>query len=670
MTTDTTTTGTHAEPDPNEPQLESQPEGHEPGWEESRAVAEASRETTWTRPSFAKALYLGDFQWDLLYPPPVAPQEEVAEGEEFLRRLEELARGMDGRRIESEDRIPDEYLRGLANLGAFGMKIPKEYGGLGLSLVYYGRALMLLGTVHPSIGALLSAHQSIGVPEPVKMFGTEEQKRAFLPRCAAGAVTAFLLTEPDVGSDPARLTTTAQLAEDGKSYVLDGSKLWTTNGVVAELVVIMAKVLPHDEAGDVPAGKGGITAFVVEMDTPGITVENRNSFMGLKGLENGVTRFDSVRVPAANRVGREGQGLKIALTTLNTGRLSIPALCAGGGKWSLKIAREWSLARVQWGWPIGQHEAVGKKIAFIAATAFALESVFELSAALADAGMKDVRIEAALAKMWASEMAYRVADELVQIRGGRGYETADSLMARGERGVAAEQLVRDIRINRIFEGSTEIMQLLIAREAVDAHLAAAGDLARPDATLAEKARAAKDASGFYARWLPKLLAGPGLDPRSFREFGPLGKHLRYVERASRRLARHTFAGMGRWQAGLEHRQAFLGRIVDIGAELFAMAASCSRAEFLRTSGAPGGDSARDLADAFCEQSRHRVEALFDALWVNTDPADHRLTRRVLDGDFTWLEEGILDQSEGTGPWIAERREGASGKPDVRRRVGG
>ncbi|KHL03958.1 acyl-CoA dehydrogenase family protein [Sinomonas humi] len=670
MTTDTTTTGTHAEPDPSEPQPTPRPEDREPGWEESRAVAEASRDTTWTRPSFAKALYLGDFQWDLLYPPPVPREDEVAEGEEFLRRLEELARGMDGRRIESEDRIPDEYIRGLAGLGAFGMKIPKEYGGLGLSLAYYGRALMLLGTVHPSIGALLSAHQSIGVPEPVKMFGTEEQKRAFLPRCAAGAVTAFLLTEPDVGSDPARLTTTARLAEDGQSYVLDGAKLWTTNGVIAELVVIMAKVLPHDAAGDVPAGKGGITAFVVEMDSPGITVENRNSFMGLKGLENGVTRFDGVRVAAANRVGGEGQGLKIALTTLNTGRLSIPALCAGGGKWTLKIAREWSNARVQWGRPIGQHEAVGKKIAFIAATAFALESVFELSAALADAGMKDVRIEAALAKLWSSEMAYRIADELLQIRGGRGYETAESLMARGERGVGTEQLVRDLRINRIFEGSTEIMQLLIAREAVDAHLAAAGALARPDATLAEKARAAKDASGFYARWLPKLLAGPGLDPRSFREFGPLGKHLRYVERASRRLARHTFAGMGRWQAGLEHRQAFLGRIVDIGAELFAMAASCSRAEFLRSSGAPGGDSARDLADAFCEQSRQRIEALFDALWVNTDSEDHVLARRVLNGDFTWLEEGILDQSEGTGPWIAEHREGASLKPDVRRRVGG
>lgn len=650
--------------------------GAEPTWDESRAVAEASRQADWERPSFAKALYLGDFQWDLVHPVPETEPEAAERGEAFLTRLREAVADMDGGRIEAEDRIPDEYIRTLADIGAFGMKIPAEYGGLGLPLTYYGRALMLIGSVHPSIGALLSAHQSIGVPEPVKMFGSEAQKKEYLPRCAAGAVTAFLLTEPDVGSDPARLTTTARLAEDGQSYILDGSKLWTTNGVIAELVVIMAKVLPHEAAGSapenpentVPAGKGGITAFVVEMNSPGITVENRNSFMGLKGLENGVTRFDGVRVPAANRVGREGQGLKIALTTLNTGRLSIPALCAGGGKWSLKIAREWSAARVQWGRPIGEHEAVATKVAFIAATTFALEAVFEVSAALADAGMKDVRIEAALAKLWSSEMAYTVSDELLQIRGGRGYETAASLRARGERAVPAEQLVRDLRINRIFEGSTEIMRLLIAREAVDAHLAAAGDLARADATLAEKAKAARDASGFYAKWLPKLLAGEGNDPRAYREFGTLAKHLRYVERASRRLARHTFAGMGRWQAALEHRQAFLGRIVDIGAELFAMAASCSWSEHLRADGADGADTARDLAEAFCEQSRRRVEALFDALWDNTDDADRRLARRVLAGEFTWLEEGVLDPSEGTGPWIAPRAEGPSTTADRHRTV--
>ncbi|MEZ2391434.1 acyl-CoA dehydrogenase family protein [bacterium RCC_150] len=619
---------------------------------ESRAVAEAARETEWDRPSFAKGLYLGVFDLGLIHPWPQAKPDDVRRGEEFMVTLREFCETMSGELIERDARIPDEYLDGLARLGVFGLKIPREYGGLGLSLAYYGRALAMLGSVHPSLGALVSAHQSIGVPEPVKEFGTPEQKQEYLPRCAAGAITAFLLTEPDVGSDPARMGCTATPDDDGESYVLDGVKLWTTNGVIAELVVVMA-VVPPREGPDGTLLKGGITAFVVEMDSPGITVENRNSFMGLRGIENGVTRFNHVRVPAANRLGREGQGLKIALTTLNTGRLSIPGLCVGAGKWSLKIAREWSNARTQWGRPIGKHEAVGKKIAFIAATTFALEAVFELSAEMADAGQKDVRIEAALAKLWSTELSYMVADELVQIRGGRGFETAASLKARGERAVAAEQLLRDMRINRIFEGSSEIMRLLIAREAVDAHLAAAGELASADATLQEKARAAVGASSFYAKWLPKLVAGAGLDPRSYGEFGRLAKQLRFVERASRRLARQTFYGMGRWQAKLEYKQAFLGRIVDIGAELFAMAACCSRAEMLLRTAPERGATAYELAEAYCEQARLRVDEYFERLWRNTDDVDHALSSNVLAGDYAWLEAGILDQSEGTGPWIAE-----------------
>jgi hypothetical protein len=633
--------------------------------DEARAVAEAARERGWDRPSFAKGLYLGSFDLSLVHPWPATDPAHVERGEAFMARLTDYARTMDGRVIERDAKIPDEYLRGLADLGVFGMKIPEEYGGLGLSLVYYGRALALLGSVHPSLGALLSAHQSIGVPEPVKVFGTPEQKRKYLPRCAAGAITAYLLTEPDVGSDPARMGSTAVPTEDGESYVLDGVKLWTTNGVIAELVVVMA-VVPARTGADGTLHKGGISAFVVEMDSPGITVENRNAFMGLRGIENGVTRFHQVRVPAENRLGREGQGLKIALTTLNTGRLSIPGLCVGAGRWSLKIAREWSNTRVQWGQPVGKHEAVSKKIAFIAATAFALDAVFELSAELADAGQKDVRIEAALAKLWSTEMSYRIADELVQIRGGRGFETADSLQARGERAVAAEQQLRDLRINRIFEGSSEIMKLLIAREAVDAHLAAAGDLASLTASLPDKARAAVGASGFYAKWLPKLVAGAGMDPRSYSEFGRLAKHLRFVERSSRRLARQTFYGMGRWQANLAHKQAFLGRVVDIGAELFAMTACCSRAEMLLRTAPEKAASAYELAEAYCEQARVRVDEYFDQLWRNTDDGDHRLTRKVLAGEYTWLEAGVLDQSEGTGPWIADATPGPSRKENLHR----
>jgi hypothetical protein len=458
------------------------------------------------------------------------------------------------------------------------------------------------------------------------------------------------------------LGTVAIPTEDGSAYVLDGVKLWTTNGVVADLLVVMGRV-PEGEGH-----KGGITAFVVETDSKGITVENRNSFMGLRGIENGVTRFHAVRVPAENRIGTEGAGLKIALTTLNTGRLSLPAMCAGTGKWCLKIAREWSSERVQWGRSIGEHEAVAAKIAFIAATTFALEAVVDLSGQMADDDRNDVRIEAALAKLYATEMAWLIADELVQIRGGRGYETASSLAARGERGVPAEQVLRDLRISRIFEGSTEIMQLLIARDAVDTHLRVAGGLIDPNADRSAKAKAARRAAGFYARWLPPLVVGKGQVPTAYGEFGPLAPQLRFVERRSRELARSMFYGMSRWRGKMERKQGFLGRVVDIGAELFAMTAACVRAEMLREDDPETGEAARELADAFCQQARLRIDALSDRLWHNTDDLDHSVAKRVMHGRYAWLEEGVIDAST-PGPWIADTTPGPSVSENVHRRIG-
>ncbi len=629
---------------------------------EARRVAEAAREQDWHKPSFAKELFLGRFRLDLIHPHPLPADEDSRRGEEFLAKLRDFCETrIDAAVIERDARIPDEVITGLKELGALGMKIDTKYGGLGLTQVYYNKALALVGSANAAIGALLSAHQSIGVPQPVKQFGSEEQKEKFLPRCARTDISAFLLTEPDVGSDPARLATTA--VPDGDDYVLDGVKLWTTNGVVADLLVVMARV-PKSEGH-----RGGITAFVVEAASEGITVEHRNAFMGLRGLENGVTRFHGVRVPAAHRIGPEGAGLKIALTTLNTGRLSLPAMCVGAGKWCLKIAREWSATREQWGRPVALHEAVGAKISFIAATTFALEAVLDLSSQMADEDRNDIRIEAALAKLYGSEMAWLMADELVQIRGGRGFETAASLAARGERAVPAEQVLRDLRINRIFEGSTEIMHLLIAREAVDAHLSVAGDLIDPDKSLADKAKAGASAGVFYAKWLPKLVTGAGQLPTAYRDFKhevDLSGHLRFVERTARRLARSTFLAMSRWQGRMETKQGFLGRIVDIGAELFAMSAACVRAELLRTRG-ENGREAYQLADVFCRQARIRIEELFTRLWTNTDDVDRTVVKGVLSGTYAWLENGVVDPS-GEGPWIADATPGASTEANVHRPI--
>jgi alkylation response protein AidB-like acyl-CoA dehydrogenase len=616
---------------------------------QARDTLEAAREAEWRKPSFGKELFLGRLRMDLIDPWPQPEPAGAARAEEFLAKLRDFAvNHIDGAQIERDARIPDDVLRGLAELGAFGMKIDQGYGGLGLSNLHYCKALALVGSASPAIGALLSAHQSIGVPQPLKLFGTAEQKKRFLPRLAGGEVSAFLLTEPDVGSDPARMSSTATPVDGG--YRLNGVKLWATNGTLATLLVVMAQV-----------PDAGITAFVVEADSPGVTVERRNAFMGLRGLENSVTRFHDVFVPAENVIGKPGRGLKTALATLNTGRLSLPAMCVSAGKWSLAVARQWAAERVQWGLPVARHEAVAKKIAFIAATTYGMESMLDLSCLLADDDRNDIRIEAALVKLYTSEMAWLIADELVQIRGGRGYETAESLAARGEKGIAAEQILRDLRINRIFEGSSEIMHLFVAREAVDAHLSVAGDIIDPAAGFGRKARAGARAGAFYARWLPTLTVGKGQVPGGYGEFGALAPHVRYVERASRKLARETFYAMARWQGKLERKQGFLGRIVDIGAELFAMAATCVRA---RSEADPAG---RELADLFCRQARLRAEALFASLWDNTDALDVQAARRVVDGRYAFLEDGVLGP-DGPGEWVSSWAPGPSTVEDVRRRL--
>ena len=622
---------------------------------EARKVAEGARESEWTKPSFGKELFLGRLRLDLIHPWHTNTPEQIQRGESYLDRLRPYVETIDAARIEGEAAIPDEVFADLAALGAFGLKVPEAYGGVGLSHLYYCKALALVGSAHGAIGTLLSAHQSIGVPQPVKMFGNEEQKRRFLPRVAAGEVSAFLLTEPDVGSDPARLATSATPVEGG--YLLNGLKLWATNGTVAGLLVVMARVEKTE------GRRGGITAFVVEADAAGITVENRNAFMGLRGIENSVTRFHDVFVPAENVLGGEGRGLKIALTTLNTGRLSLPAMCVASSKWCVNVARGWAAERVQWGRPVGRHEALAVKISFMAATTYAMEAMVDLTCLLADDDANDIRIEAALLKLWASEMAWRIADDLVQIRGGRGFETAASQRARGERGIEAEQLLRDLRIMRIFEGSTEIMHLLIAREAVDAHLAVAGDIIDPDASREDKIRAVAKAGAFYATWLPTLVAGKGVVPNAFGEFDTLAPHLRFIERATRKLARSTFYAMGRWQGAMERKQAFLGRIVDIGAELFAMAATCVRA----AAEAERRPEGLELADLFCDQARVRVDALFHSLWDNTDTADNAAAKRVLEGRYAFLEQGIRLAAQ-DGPWVAPVTPGPSQKPDARRRL--
>jgi alkylation response protein AidB-like acyl-CoA dehydrogenase len=602
--------------------------------QEAREVAEAAREKEWQAPSFVRELFEGSFRLDLIHPFPAPDPADLERARPFMERLDRFLRErVDSDRIDREGKIPEDVIQGLRDIGAFGIKIPTEYGGLGLSQYSYTHAIGKVTSQDGNLTALLSAAQSIGVPTPLKLFGTKEQKAKYLPRLARGAVSAFALTETQVGSDPAGLATTATLSEDGTHYVLNGEKLWCTNGTIAELLVVMARTGPKR-----------ITAFIVDTDWPGVEVVQRLHFMGLRAIENGIIRFTDVKVPVENVLWGEGKGLKLALITLNTGRLTLPASAVAGAKRALEISRRWAAERVQWGAPIGRHDAIAQKLGRMAADIFAMEAVSDLASLLADRGGADIRLEAAMAKMWNTEVGWRIVDDALQIKGGRGYETADSLRSRGERPEAIERMMRDYRINLIFEGSSEIMRLFIAREAVDTHLRVAGDLIDPKAPMGKKIQALLRSGAYYATWYPRLYLGWGRAPR-YGEFGRLATHVRFVDRSCRRLARTLFHCMIRFGPKLEKRQAVLGRLVEIGAELLAITAACARAQALtKRSGAgstPEGQSAVELADVFSRHARRRVEDRFAAVFDNDDVATYGLAQEVLRGEHDWLEEGIV-----------------------------
>src|SRR6266581_1528920 len=277
--------------------------------EEAREVAKAAREKEWVAPSFVRELFLGTLRMGLVHPYPEQDAEEERRAQPFLAGLAKLLREkVDSDRIDREGEIPEDVIEGLRELGAFGIKIPREYGGLGLSQLSYMKAIELVSSVDGSLTALLSAHQSIGVPQPLKMFGTEQQKQRYLPRLAKGAISAFALTEPGVGSDPAALETTAVPSEDGAAWILNGEKLWCTNGTRAVIIVVIARTPSKVVDGK---EKRQITAFIVETNWPGVKVEHRCHFMGLKAIYNGVMRFTNVRVPNENVLWEVGKGLKL-----------------------------------------------------------------------------------------------------------------------------------------------------------------------------------------------------------------------------------------------------------------------------------------------------------------------------------------------------------------------
>ena len=607
------------------------------GKREALELAEASRDPLDERGSFASNLFIGRYDFNRIYPWPEQSAEDRAAGQEFLASLEKYLReNIDADEIDRTGEIPQKNIDDLFAMGAFGVKIPKQYEGLGLSQVNYGRAAMLLGSWDENLTALISAHQSIGVPQPLLLFGTDEQKKKYLPRVARHEISAFALTEWNAGSDPANMSLRADPTEDGSAFILNGEKLWCTNLIKAGVLVVMAKTAPKIVNGK---ERKQITAFIVDVDSAGLEITYRCRFMGLRALYNGIVKFTNVRVPRENMIAKEGQGLKVALTTLNTGRLTIPAACVGLSKRLLEISRKWASERIQWGVPIGQHSAIAGKIAEMAGNTFAMEAMTFLTSGLVDRKAGDLRIETAMCKMWSTETTWKISDDAMQVRGGRGYETAQSLAGRGEEAIPVERFLRDCRINTIFEGSSEIMRLFIAREALDPHLKVGGAIFNTQLPMSERVKAVFTSGKFYAGWYPRqwFSSGAGKVDNLDRH---LQKHVDDAARTSKKLARGLFHAMARFGPKLDREQLLLSRFVGIATELFAISATCSFAQYKIDHG-ESAEEVLSVANYFCNSARARIDHYFAGARRNVDKRGYQLTQELLAGKHSSLREGIV-----------------------------
>ncbi|HOH50751.1 MAG TPA: acyl-CoA dehydrogenase family protein [Candidatus Hydrogenedentes bacterium] len=606
-------------------------------------IAEDARQAEWDAVSFTAELFKGDFRWDLINPFPAQDAEDKKIGDEYIEKVKKvLEEHVDPYEIDRTGVYPREALKAMADIGLFGMKIPKEYDGLGLSISNYARVLGVVGSYCSNTVTYLSAHQSIGVPQPLKEFGTPEQKKRFLPRLAKGEISAFALTEPNVGSDPAKMITVAEPSEDGTYYTLNGDKLWTTNGYddLTTLIVVLArtpdKVLANGKK--IPQ----ITAFVVESNMPGFERARRCEFMGLRGIANAALVLRNVKVPVENMIGKPGQGLKIALSTLNVGRLGLPAAGLGTGRAFLEECQWWSTSRVQWGQSVGKHQSVTKMIANYAASLFSMQSMVSLTCALADKQNADIRLEAAAAKYYCSETLWKMLDDYMQVRGGRGYESALSLYNRGDRPSGLEMVFRDMRIGRIFEGSSQVMHLIMAREALDTHFKLVMPIMMPKPGQKEgMVSLIMKAAKFYVKWYPSTWMPPSRSLACKNLNGVNRSHLSYAAKTAKRLARNLFHTMAKFGPKMEYEQIILGNFVDIGTDLFVMGASLAYAEHLLGLN-PSDQTPQDLADLFCKEARKRIEANFKAVKCNHNRMYKKVGAELMDGKLNWMASECMN----------------------------
>ncbi|MFO0698813.1 MAG: acyl-CoA dehydrogenase family protein [Nitrospira sp.] len=611
---------------------------------------EAAREQ-FTGQSFMAGLFSGKPDFSLLLTPE-EPHEDKVAWEQFRPRLESfLTTQVDPDEIERTARITDSVLKGLFALGAFGMKIPRQYGGLGFSYTNYGRALMLMASWSNALALTVAVPQSIGIAMPILMFGNEQQRRMYLPLVAREAVSAFALTEPITGSDAANIATEAILDSTGTTFVVNGEKLWCTNGPIARYVTLIARVpakRSHHNGRTIwvpaPAGKGADaqvhTAFILDMQTAGVHIRQHCQFEGCRGIENAHMTFTDVHIPTENVIGEVGRGLKYALTILNVGRaVSIPAICLGMAKQAWQPTLDRANQRLTFQKPLGTRQTQRMRLGRMASNLFAMEALALTVWRMADQHTFDVRIEAALAKLFCSEKTIQVLKDAQIIFGGMGYETAHSKWFRGEPAFGIEQLVRDAEMYRIGEGATDILRPFVAREGLSMHLERAEPLFDERATGVRRVVELRRLLKFYAPWYMNQWRSNRLPPRPEFQHSNVRPKLLFVERASRRLARTIFYAMLFHREALRDDQGRQNRIEMIGEDLLVIAATALYAEAQeRTAGYP---EVWDLAEESFREAKQRVEHNIRELIRNQDAIVAAVGGKALSDRYPSLTSGII-----------------------------
>jgi alkylation response protein AidB-like acyl-CoA dehydrogenase len=537
--------------------------------------------------SVCRPFFTGHLDQDALFPFP-SMQPEEAETFAILREsLERFGQErVDSRRIDAEARLPREVLDGLAELGIFGIIVPVEYDGAGASMTFYAKAFETLATIDGAIVVTVGAHESIGL-KGILQFGTDEQKRRFLPALARGEqLAAFALTEPTSGSDAASIRTRATWSEEKGAWILDGTKIWITNGGIAEVFTVFAQTAV-ERAGETV---DRITAFVVPRSLAGVSSGPEEHKLGIRGSSTTEVHFESVVVPPDLVLGEVGGGFKVAMEVLNSGRLGLAAGCVGGMKLLLAEATSYALERRQFGRPIAEFELVQKKLAGMALEIYGAESIVYLTTGLVDRGGADYSLESAICKVKASEGVWRVVNEALQIAGGMGYMQE----------YPYERYLRDARINLIFEGTNEILRLYTALSGLEA----------PGEQLKAVARALRDPikqlgllTGYARGRARRAIHRPDLP-----ELHPA------VAEIARPLPVWVaeFAGAVEWAlrrhgGEIVERQMVLERLADAAGDLFLMAAVVSRADAgVRAEAGPGGEAHVARARLIVNEAWRRV----------------------------------------------------------------